>query len=88
MLRDLKGLHDAGPDTEQWAAKIACLLLWARDAAAAARAAGQAALDPAVLDQLTARYRQAAAEGLRGSRFRRGAARPGRRPPRPPAPAL
>jgi transposase len=73
LLRDLKGLHDAGPDTEQWAAKIACLLLWARDAAAAARAAGQAALDPAVLDQLTARYRQAAAEGLRGSRFRHGA---------------
>ena len=73
LLRDLKGLHDAGPDTGQWAAKIACLLLWARDAAAAARAAGQAALDPAVLDQLTARYRQAAAEGLRGSRFRHGA---------------
>jgi len=73
LLRDLKGLHDAGPDTGQWAAKIACLLLWARDAAAAARDAGQAALDPAVLDQLTARYRQAAAEGLRGSRFRHGA---------------
>ena len=73
LLRDLKGLHDAGPDTGQWAAKIACLLLWARDAAAAARAAGQAALDPAVLDQLTARYRQAAAEGLGGSRFRHGA---------------
>jgi transposase len=73
LLRDLKGLHDAGPDTEQWAAKIACLLLWARDAAAAARAAGQAALGPAVLDQLVTRYRQAAAEGLRGSRFRHGA---------------
>jgi transposase len=73
LLRDLKDLHDAGPDTEQWAAKIACLLLWARDAAAAARAAGQAALDPAVLDQLVTRYRQAAAEGLRGSRFRHGA---------------
>jgi transposase len=73
LLRDLKGLHDAGPDTGQWAAKIACLLLWARDAAAAARAAGQAALGPAVLDQLVTRYRQAAAEGLRGSRFRHGA---------------
>jgi transposase len=73
LLRDLKGLHDAGPDTEQWAAKIACLLLWARDAAAAARQAGQAALDPAVLEELVTRYRQAAAEGLRGSRFRHGA---------------
>ena len=88
LLRDLKGLHDVGPDTGQWAAKIACLLLWARDAAAAARAAGQAALDPAVLDQLIARYRQAAAEGLRGSRSPARRHRPGRRPPRPPAPAL
>jgi transposase len=83
LLRDLKDLHDAGPDTGQWAAKIGCLLLWARDAAAAARAAGQAALDPAVLDQLTARYRQAAAEGLTGSRFRHGAtARDAGRPAR------
>jgi transposase len=73
LLRDLKGLHDAGPDTEQWAAKIACLLLWARDAAAAARRADQAALDPDVLEELVTRYRQAAAEGLRGSRFRHGA---------------
>jgi transposase len=73
LLRDLKDLHDAAPQAQEWAAKIGCLLLWARDAAAAARAAGQAALDPAVLDQLTARYRQAAAEGLRGSRFRHGA---------------
>jgi transposase len=73
LLRDLKDLHDAAPQAQEWAAKIACLLLWARDAAAAARAAGQAALDPAVLDQLTARYRQAAAEGLRSSRFRHGA---------------
>jgi len=72
LLRDLKGLHDAGPDTEQWAAKLACLLLWARDAATAARAAGQAALEPAVLEELVTRYRQAAREGLDGSRFRHG----------------
>jgi transposase len=88
LLRDLKGLHDAGPDTGQWAAKIACLLLWARDAAAAARAAGQAALDPAVLDQLTSRYRQAAAEGATRQQVPARRHRPGRRPPRPPAPAL
>ena len=54
LLRDLKDLHDAAPQAQEWAAKIGCLLLWARDAAAAARAAGQAALDPAVLDQLPA----------------------------------
>jgi transposase len=80
LLRDLKGLHDAGPDTQEWAAKMACLLLWARDAAAAARQAGQAALDSAVLADLTARYRAAAAAGLRANQFRHGAtARDGRR---------
>jgi transposase len=73
LLRDLKDLHDAAPGAQEWAAKIACLLLWARDAAAAARGAGRAALDDAVLDQLVTRYRQAAAEGLKGSRFRHGA---------------
>jgi transposase len=73
LLRDLKDLHDAAPQAQEWAAKIGCLLLWARDTAAAARAAGQAAPDPAILDQLTARYRQAAADGLRSSRFRHGA---------------
>jgi transposase len=73
LLRDLKDLHDAAPGAQEWAAKIACLLLWARDAAVAARGAGRAALDDAVLDQLVTRYRQAAAEGLKGSRFRHGA---------------
>jgi hypothetical protein len=43
---------------------MACLLLHARDTAAAARRAGQDTLDPAVLDDLVARYRAVAAGGL------------------------
>jgi transposase len=64
LLRDLKALHDTEPDAQEWAARMACLLLHARDAAAAARAAGQDALSPAVLDELTARYRAVADDGL------------------------
>jgi transposase len=64
LLRDLKGLHDAEPDAQEWAAKMACLLLYARDAAAAARAAGQDRLSPAILDDLVTRYRAAAGGGL------------------------
>ena len=64
LLRDLKGLHDAEPDAQEWAARMACLLLYARDAAAAARAAGQDRLDPAVLDDLVTRYRAVADDGL------------------------
>jgi transposase len=70
LLRDLKDVHDTEPGVQERAAKIACLLLWARDAAAAARHAGQAALEPAVLDQLITRYRTAAWEGLNGNMFR------------------
>jgi transposase len=64
LLRDLQGLHDAEPDAQEWAARMACLLLYARDAVAAARTAGQDTLDPAVLDDLLIRYRAVAADGL------------------------
>ena len=64
LLRDLKGLHDDEPAAQEWAAKMGCLLLHARDTAAAARAAGQDTLPPAVLEELTARYRAVAAGGL------------------------
>ena len=63
LLRDLKDVHDAEPGLQEWAAKMACLLLWARDAAAAARAAGQDKLGPAVLEELVTRYRAITAEG-------------------------
>jgi transposase len=74
LLRDLKGVHDAEPGRQEWAAKMACLLLWARDTAAAARRAGQAALDPAFLDDLAGCYQAAAAEGITANLFRHGTA--------------
>jgi transposase len=52
---------------------MACLLIEARDAASAARLAGQSALDPQVLDDLVIRYRELAAAGLAGSLYRRTA---------------
>jgi transposase len=74
LLRDLKGVHDAEPGRQEWAAKMACLLLWARDTAAAARRAGQARLDPAFLDDLAGCYQAAAAEGITANLFRHGTA--------------
>jgi hypothetical protein len=57
LLRDLKGLYDFEPAKQEWAAQLASLLIEARDAAAAARTAGQSALDAPVLDDLVTRYR-------------------------------
>ena len=39
LLRDLKDLYDFEPDKQDWAVQMACLLIEARDAAAAARQA-------------------------------------------------
>jgi transposase len=74
LLRDLKQVHEAEPGRQEWAAKMGCLLLWARDAAAAARAAGKDALDPATLDYLTAAYRAVTAEGTAANRYRHDSA--------------
>ena len=63
LLRDLKDVHDSGPGLQEWAGKMGCLLLWARDLASAARRDGRAALHPAALGELTALYRDAAKEG-------------------------
>jgi transposase len=73
LLRDLKGLYDFEPAQQQWASRMAGLLIEARDAAAAARQAGHAALDAAVLDDLVSRYRALAATGLAASLYRRTA---------------
>ncbi len=73
LLSDLKGLYDFEPSQQQWAAQMAALLIEARDAAAAARAAGQSALDAAVLDDLVTRYRALAASGLAANLYRRTA---------------
>ena len=70
LLRDLKGLYDFEPDKHDWAVQMACLLIEARDAAPAARQAGQPALDAAVLDSLVTRYRALAANGLTANLYR------------------
>ena len=73
LLRDLKGLYDFEPVQQKWAAQLAGLLIEARDAAAAARQAGQSALGTAVLDDLVTRYRALAAAGLEANIYRRTA---------------
>jgi transposase len=73
LLRDLKGLYDFEPGTQDWASAMAALLVQARDAASAARQAGQSALDAAVLEDLVSRYRELAAAGLAANLYRRTA---------------
>jgi transposase len=73
LLRDLKDLSDFEPGKQDWASQMAALLIEARDAASAARQAGQSALDPAVLDDLVTRYRELATAGLAASLYRRTA---------------
>jgi transposase len=73
LLRDLKSLYDFEPASQAWASQMAGLLIEARDAAVAVRAAGRTALDPAALDDLVTRYRALAATGLAGNLYRRTA---------------
>jgi transposase len=73
LLRDLKDLYDFEPGKQDWASQMASLLIEARDAAAAARLAGQSALDPEILDSLVTRYRELAAAGLAANLYRRTA---------------
>ena len=73
LLRDLKGLYDFEPGKQDWAAQMAGLLVEARDAASAARRAGQSALGTAVLEDLVTRYRELAAAGLAANLYRRTA---------------
>ena len=73
LLRDLKGLYDFEPSQQKWASQMAGLLIEARDAAGAARLAGQSVLDAAVLDDLVTRYRALAAAGLVANLYRRTA---------------
>jgi transposase len=73
LLRDLKGLHEFEPGKQEWASQMAGLLIDARDAASAARQAGQSTLDAVVLDDLVSRYRAVAAAGLAANVYRRTA---------------
>ena len=73
LLRDLKGLYDFEPSQQEWASRMAGLLIEARDAAAAARLAGWSALDTAILEDLVSRYRALATAGLAANLYRRTA---------------
>ena len=73
LLRDLKDLYDFEPGNQDWAARMAGLLIEARDAARDARQAGTTALDPGVLDDLVTRYRALATSGLAANAYRRTA---------------
>jgi transposase len=73
LLRDLKGLHDFEPAQQQWASEMAGLLIEARDAAGAARLAGQPVLAAVILDDLVTRYRALATAGLAANLYRRTA---------------
>jgi transposase len=70
LLRDLKDLYDFEPGKQEWASQMASLLTGARDAASAARQAGQSSLDAPVLDGLVTRYRALAAAGLAANLYR------------------
>jgi len=73
LLRDLKDLHDFEPGKQDWAARMASMLIEARDAARDARQAGKTALDPGVLHDLVTRYRALATSGLAANAYRRSA---------------
>ena len=73
LLRDLKDLYDFEPGKQDWAARMAGLLIEARDAARDARQEGKTALDPGVLDDLVTRYRTLATSGLAANAYRRTA---------------
>ena len=66
-------MYDFEPAQQTWASQMAGLLIEARDAAAAARMAGHAVLDAAVLDDLLTRYRDLATAGLTANLYRRTA---------------
>ena len=63
-LRDLKAVHQAGPDEQAWAADMARVLLDANAAAGAARAAGKARLPGGDLAAIRTRYRDAVSAGI------------------------
>ena len=73
LLRDLKDLYDFEAGRQDWAEKMAALLIEARGAARDARQDGKTALDPETLDSLTGRYRALARDGLASNLYRRTA---------------
>jgi transposase len=73
LLRDLKDLYEFDPDGQDWAARMAALLVEARDTARAARAEDKKALDQDVFCSIVDRYQAIAATGLAANVYRRTA---------------
>lgn len=71
LLRDLRAIHTADPETQLWAAAMATTLTEATTAAAA-RAAGQTTLDPPTLATIRNRYRGATALDITTNSARAG----------------
>jgi transposase len=63
LLRDLRALSDADPETQLWALAMAETLLEANQAAHHARASGATTLDAAVLTRIRSHYHGAIAKG-------------------------
>jgi transposase len=63
-LRDLRDLHQWDPDGQDWAVRMADVLVKANTAATAARAAGQSQLPTDQADQIRVLYRSATLQGL------------------------
>jgi len=72
LLRDLVAFHRADPDGQFWAAAMADTLTDAHQHAQAARAAGQANLEPEVLADIRRRYRGAMHAGISDNTSRAG----------------
>ena len=73
LLRDLKDLYEFEPGKQDWAVRMAGLLIEARDAARAARAEGKRVLDLDALGGLVGRYRAIAVSGLAANVYRQTA---------------
>ncbi|MDQ4092852.1 MAG: IS66 family transposase, partial [Actinomycetota bacterium] len=73
LLRDLRSLSDADPDTQLWAIAMADTLLEAHHAANQARAHGAEALDEAVLARIRSHYHGALARGRADNQGKPGA---------------
>ncbi|MGH3976543.1 MAG: IS66 family transposase [Pseudonocardiaceae bacterium] len=72
LIRDLRGIHTADPDTQTWATAMATTLTDANTAAASARAAGQTGLDPQAQATIRNHYRGATALGIHTNSARAG----------------
>ena len=72
LVRDLRSISDADPDTQIWALAMATTLLDANQAAHQARTAGQDRLDPATLRRIRNHYLGAITKGTCDNRGRPG----------------